>query len=48
MAVAVTTTPAFKAGLRDGQRFLINTMRDDVAPLAIHVVLDWRALLRGR
>ncbi|MEZ5291610.1 MAG: protein kinase [Vicinamibacterales bacterium] len=29
----------------DGKRFLVNTAPDDVPPPAIHVVLDWRALL---
>jgi hypothetical protein len=29
----------------DGQRFLVNTAPASVRPTAIHVVLDWRALL---
>ena len=29
----------------DGQRFLVNTAPEDAPPPAIHVVLDWRALL---
>jgi Tol biopolymer transport system component/predicted Ser/Thr protein kinase len=31
----------------DGQRFLVNTVADNLPPPAIHVVLDWRALLPG-
>jgi Tol biopolymer transport system component len=32
----------------DGQRFLVNTTPASVPPPAIHVVLDWRALLPRR
>ena len=29
----------------DGQRFLVNTAPEETPPPAIHIVLDWRALL---
>jgi dipeptidyl aminopeptidase/acylaminoacyl peptidase len=32
----------------DGERFLVNTAPESVRPPAIHVVLDWRALLPRR
>jgi dipeptidyl aminopeptidase/acylaminoacyl peptidase len=32
----------------DGERFLVNTAPASAAPPAIHVVMDWRALLPGR
>jgi dipeptidyl aminopeptidase/acylaminoacyl peptidase len=32
----------------DGQRFLVNTAPESVPPPAIHVVMDWRALLTRR
>jgi hypothetical protein len=31
----------------DGQRFLVNTAPADAPAPAIHVVLDWRALLNA-
>jgi hypothetical protein len=30
----------------DGQRFLINTLASDVAPVPITVILNWSGLLR--
>ncbi len=32
----------------DGERFLVNTAPESVRPPAIHVVMDWRALLPRR
>ena len=36
------------AASADGTRFLVNNSPESVAPPAIHVVLDWRALLPSR
>lgn len=36
------------AASADGKRFLVNNAPESIAPPAIHVVLDWRALLPSR
>ena len=36
------------AASADGKRFLVNNAPESLAPPAIHVVLDWRALLPSR